>query len=89
MHLQSPPYLESPVKCMFIAATEGLVHIIPKNATAEAKSFMEICLEQDPAKRISAQEASQHPWVHRMGLSQGIQKIISSAFLGDTLALFN
>jgi len=89
IHLQTPPIYESAVRCMFTVATEGLKHLIPYNATEDAKSFMNFCLEQDPNLRPYIREVEQHAWVNRYGISQGIQKVLSSLFLGDALSLFN
>eukprot|EP01125_Pyxidicula_operculata_P004839 TRINITY_DN1804_c0_g1_i3.p1 TRINITY_DN1804_c0_g1~~TRINITY_DN1804_c0_g1_i3.p1 ORF type:complete len:1374 (+),score=310.77 TRINITY_DN1804_c0_g1_i3:73-4194(+) len=85
LYLMSPPHSLSGIKCMFTAATKGLADQIPKNATKEARRFLEKCLVMDPSKRASAEELLQEPFVMRNDLSSGITEVLRDIFLSDTL----
>lgn len=49
--LMNPPHCQSTFRCMFLAATVGLVDQIPPEAGKKANDFISQCLVVDPAKR--------------------------------------
>jgi len=81
----SPPHSQSSVKCMFYAATVGLVDQIPNRSTSSARDFLTKCLEIDHTKRATAEELLKHPWVNQKNLDVGISDIFRSIFINNQL----
>lgn len=52
----SPPIYHSSMMCMYTAATKGLAHLIPEEATSFAKNFLQKCLVVDQTSRTSTKE---------------------------------
>lgn len=52
----SPPLYHSSLMCMYTAATRGLSHLIPEEATSFAKSFLQKCLVVDKTHRATTKE---------------------------------
>jgi len=87
LYLMAPPYsTSSGIKCMFMAATKGLLDQVPKTASPEAKAFFARSLEVDPNKRASAAELLEDPWTKRTGLSKGISEVLKDIFLTNTFS---
>jgi len=86
LYLMVPPYAQSGVQCMFMAATQGLADQIPEIATTNAKNFLLRCLEADPTKRATPIELLEHPWISKSGLSKGIEEVLRDIFLTNTLS---
>jgi hypothetical protein len=80
-----PPFSPSSLKCMFTAATDGLSSQIPANATANAKDFLEKCLQIDPNDRAKPGDLLQHPWVKQTKIGKGIVEVLKQIFLSNSL----
>jgi len=85
LYTTRPPLYDSGIKCMLTVATEGLKQFIPDRACDDAKSLLNKCFEMNPKDRPSSAELLEHPWLTVPGLSRGINKILESIFLSDTL----
>jgi len=85
LFLSTPPYPESPVKCMFMAATRGLEDQIPETASNPARDFLSLCLERDPNKRATASDLLQHDWVNQPNIEDGIEAVLYQIFLSNSL----
>jgi len=81
----SPPHAPSSLKCMFMAATEGLTSEIPDIVTDKARDFLLQGLQMDPDKRAKAADLLQHPWVHQPKIGNGIKEILKQIFLSNSL----
>jgi len=86
LYLMAPPHCPSSFKCMFCAATIGLMDVIPSRASSDARDFLSKCLVVDQTKRSSVDELIQHPWVNQSGIENGISDIFRSIFLNNTLS---
>jgi len=87
LFLSSPPYPESPVKCMLMAATRGLKDQIPETATPVATDFLSSCLTIEQEKRATAEQLLQHEWVIQPNLEEGIDEILYQIFLSNSLSV--
>jgi len=87
LFLSGPPYPESPVKCMLMAATRGLKDQIPETASADAKEFLGSCLTVDPDERATAEQLLKHNWVMQPNLEEGIDQILYQIFLSNSLSV--
>jgi len=85
LYTTRPPLYESGIKCMLTVATEGLKQFIPERSCPDGKSFLNKCFEMNPNDRPSSGDLLKHPWINEPGLSAGINKILESIFLNDTL----
>jgi len=86
LFLLKPPYYGFPIKCMFEAATTGLVECIPFSASKNAKDFLTKCLTQNPKDRLCAEDLLEHPWVSNSSeLRNGFKSIMLSIFVGTAL----
>jgi len=60
-----PPYIKfSQAKALFLISTQGAPNLKkPKNFSSEFKQFLSLCVTKEPAKRPSAIELLQHPFI--------------------------
>eukprot|EP01128_Nolandella_sp_AFSM9_P003836 TRINITY_DN1689_c1_g2_i1.p1 TRINITY_DN1689_c1_g2~~TRINITY_DN1689_c1_g2_i1.p1 ORF type:complete len:606 (+),score=127.26 TRINITY_DN1689_c1_g2_i1:728-2545(+) len=84
--LTHPPYRSSSVRCMFNAATKGLLEEIPDSISAEGKDFLTGALNVDYRKRASVETLLEHPWIQRPQLSKGIVDVLRQIFLSHAMA---
>jgi len=70
---------------MFTAGTIGLQEFIPSTASANARDFLTRSLELDPAKRATAAELLQHPFVTQPRLEEGIKDVLRDIFISANL----
>eukprot|EP01127_Copromyxa_protea_P015365 TRINITY_DN4413_c0_g1_i1.p1 TRINITY_DN4413_c0_g1~~TRINITY_DN4413_c0_g1_i1.p1 ORF type:complete len:592 (-),score=136.70 TRINITY_DN4413_c0_g1_i1:84-1859(-) len=84
-YLMSPPIYNSSLLCMYTAATRGLAHLIPEEATSFAKNFLQKCLVVDQTQRATTKELLKHPWVTRPNLFEGIPSVLRQIFLCHNL----
>jgi len=82
--MRAPP-MESPILCMYTAATRGLSHLIPSTASEGAKAFLCRALTVDQHERPTAGELLQDPWLSRPNLSEGLPKVLKQIFLSRNL----
>eukprot|EP01128_Nolandella_sp_AFSM9_P000495 TRINITY_DN10654_c0_g1_i1.p1 TRINITY_DN10654_c0_g1~~TRINITY_DN10654_c0_g1_i1.p1 ORF type:complete len:423 (-),score=81.95 TRINITY_DN10654_c0_g1_i1:245-1513(-) len=80
----SPPYPESPMKCMFKTATEGLMPCCPKDISSEGRKFLTKCLTMDYRKRATIKQLLKDPWVDRTGLNAGIKDVLKQVFVANS-----
>jgi hypothetical protein len=68
MGTAKPPWsehnFEHPFRALYHIAQEDSVLQLPESFSEEAKAFMRKCLERNPEKRLSAQEALRERWIN-------------------------
>ena len=76
-----PPYLnENPLKAMYKIATNGTPKLKePKKLSNECRDFIACCLEVDVAKRPTATEMLQHPFLTKPAPLSSLTPLIKAA----------
>jgi hypothetical protein len=87
MFLKELPNASSRLYAMFTAAADDIQDAIPPKASPMAKDFLSKCLIINPAKRASAEELLQHPFVTQPKLEEGIKDVLRGVFVSNSLAL--
>jgi hypothetical protein len=85
MYLRHPPNIKNNLFAMFTAGTAGLQDCIPSTVSANARDFLTRSLELDPAKRATAAELLQHPFVTQPKLEDGIKDVLRDIFISANL----
>lgn len=86
---RSPPNKSNPIRAMFLTATEGIRDPLERTVvwSHEIREFLSLCLMQDPEKRATATQLLSHAFVKRAEDQKNMEKVLSSIFLHNTLAV--
>jgi len=88
---RTPPNATNIVRAMFVTGSQGCPEpfLYPKHWSADCKNFILAALQYEAAKRPTADEHLQHPFLMRMCNQKHLKKIISSTFLDNTFDALN
>lgn len=89
--LQHPPMAGNPEKCMYVAATQGLIHLTAKakrEVTPLCQDFLAKCLVVDQSARETTARLLQHEWVTQPNLGDTVSDILKVILIKNTLQTF-
>jgi len=81
-----PPNRKSPVKAMFLAATEGITLPPEKTYSPEFVDFLYRCLQIDQSKRATATELLRHPFLNKADTQDTMRKILAQIFISNAIS---
>lgn len=87
MYMTKPPNSHSKLYSLYTSSTKGLKSYIPSHASDMAKDFLKRCLTINQKKRATAEELLRHPFVTQPNLSVGIEDVLRTIFVKNSLAL--
>eukprot|EP01111_Echinosteliopsis_oligospora_P004295 TRINITY_DN1686_c1_g1_i4.p1 TRINITY_DN1686_c1_g1~~TRINITY_DN1686_c1_g1_i4.p1 ORF type:complete len:767 (+),score=235.94 TRINITY_DN1686_c1_g1_i4:238-2538(+) len=79
-----PPNRKSPVKAMFVAATEG-ISVKNEKYSPEFKDFLSRCLQIDQTKRAPASELLKHEFLKKADTQETMKKILAQIFISNAI----
>jgi len=80
-----PPNRKSPVRAMFIAATEGII-LPPEKHSQDFTDFLGKCLQIDQTKRATAGELLKHPFLNKADTQDTMRKILAQIFISNAIS---
>lgn len=86
---RNPPNKSNPIRAMFLTATEGIRDPLDRvvSWSPEIRDFLSLCLHNDPEKRATATQLLGHAFVGKAEHHKNMEKVLSSIFLHNTLAV--
>ena len=88
--MRNPPNKSNPIKAMFLTATDGIKDSGLDRVVSWSKEFREflaLCLPIDPEKRATATQLLTHDFLKKAEEHKNMEKVLSSIFLHNTLAV--
>lgn len=79
-----PPNRKSPVRAMFLGATEGIN--ISSKYSPDFSDFLKKCLQIDQTKRITAGELLKHPFLNKADTQDTMKKILAQIFISNAIS---
>lgn len=80
-----PPNRKSPVRAMFLAATEGII-LPPDKHSSDFTDFLGKCLQIDQTKRATASELLKHPFLNKADTQDTMRKILAQIFISNAIS---
>jgi len=80
-----PPNRKSPIRAMFLAATEGITIPRPEKFSDEFKDFLAQCLVIDQTKRATPAELKKHPFLAKADTQDTMKKILAQIFISNAI----
>jgi hypothetical protein len=80
-----PPNRKSPVRAMFLAATEG-IHVTSEKYSPDFTDFLGKCLQIDQTKRATAGELLKHPFLNKADSQDTMRKILAQIFISNAIS---
>ena len=87
-----PPFRESALKAMYVAATEGYPESglkDPGKWSVEFVDFLKSCLDMSPTSRRTADELLKNEWLKKAHTKRGMKKLLSHVFLSNTMEIMS
>lgn len=80
-----PPNRKSPIKAMFLAATEGITIPHADKFSEDFKDFLGLCLQIDQTKRATPTELRKHPFLAKADTQDTMKKILAQIFISNAI----
>jgi len=84
--LGTPPNRKSPIRAMFLAATEGVTIPDLEKRSPELVDFLSKCLQIDQSKRATSSELLRHPFLLKADTQDTMRKILAQIFISNAIS---